>query len=247
MCGVMLRTSGRMDIVQRAWAAAAVLAVAVTAAGCGGGDGNRGGVSFAEGGRPDGTPTSAEVVGCLKTAGRRNGFTVSESAADLDSVARQAGDRALAIDDGGKKAIVIFSRTEQEAGTIVDRYRSGPIEERGSSYAQSGTIVTVDKGLGARTPAPILDCTKYGTKQQGGGSAAPPPQAPLDLENRAKVYDRSDVADADFATVALMRVQDPAPPKLPFLPEPGSRFVGPTPCAFTSTRRWEPATASNCG
>jgi hypothetical protein len=83
-----------------------------------GGD-NGGGVSFAEGGTPHDTPTSAEVVGCLKTAGRKTGFTVSQSAADRDSISRQATDRAVAIDAGGKRAMVIFERTEQEA---VSRY-----------------------------------------------------------------------------------------------------------------------------
>jgi hypothetical protein len=219
------------SIVQRGRTTGAILSMAVAAAGCGGGgSSDGGGVSFAEGGTPHGTPTSAEVVGCLKTAGRKSGFTVSESAADLDPVARQAGDRAVAIDAGGKKAMVIFERTEREAGTTIDRYRSGPIDERGSGYSQSGTIVLVDKGLGVPTPKPILDCTKYGTKEQGGATAAPSRQPPVDTaEDRApKVYDRSDVADADFGTVQLVRVQDPRPPREPFVPKAGSRFIGVT-------------------
>jgi hypothetical protein len=209
--------------------------MAIAVAGCGGGDDNGGGVPFAEGGAPQGTPTSQEVVGCLTTAGRKTGFTVSESASDLDSVARGAGDRAVAIDAGGKKAIVIFERSEQEAGTVVDRYRSGPIGERGAAYAQSGTIVIVDKdyGMPAAKRAAIVDCTKYGTKEQGGGSAAAPattPQPPpVDLEaNNATVYDRSEVADADFGTVELVKVQDPRPGKDPFQPKAGSRFIGVT-------------------
>jgi hypothetical protein len=216
--------------VQRARTAGAILTMAVAVVGCGGGGGtdNAGGVSFAEGGTPHDTPTSAEVVGCLKTAGRKTGFSVSESAADLDSIARQASDRAVAIDAGGKKAMVIFERTEQEAGTIIDQYRSGPIDERGSGYSQSGTIVLVDKGLGVPTRKPILDCTKYGTKEQGGGSAAPPPPPVNPDENSTKVYGRSDVADADFGTVQLAKVRDPAPPREPFLPKAGSRFVGVT-------------------
>jgi hypothetical protein len=204
--------------------------VAIAAAGCGGGSGDGGGASFAEGGTPHGTPTSAEVVGCLRTAGRKAGFTVSESAADLDPIARQAGDRAVAIDAGaGRKATVIFSRTEQEAGTIADRYRSAPIDERGSGSSQSGTIVTVDNGLGAPTSKPILDCTKYGTKEQGRRRRTRPPPPPVELDaNQAKVYARSQVADADFGTVKLVRVQDPRRPREPFLPKAGSRFIGVT-------------------
>jgi hypothetical protein len=221
------------SLVQAARSAGAILTVAIAAAGCGGGSGDGGGgsVSFAEGGTPRGTPTSAEVVGCLRTAGRRAGFTVSESAADLDPIASRASDRAVAIGSGGRKAIVIFERTAQEAGTIVDRYRSAPLDQRGSGYAQSGTIVIVDKGYGVPTPKPILDCTKYGTKEQGGGSAPtrPPPPPPVDLdESQAKVYARSQVADADFGTVALVRVQDPRPAREPFVPKAGSRFIGVT-------------------
>ena len=169
----MLKACAMTSTARRAPTAGAILALAVAAAGCGGGDDTGGGPSFAEGGLPHDTPTSAEVVGCLKTAGRKAGFTVSESAADLDSIARQAGDRAVALDaGGGRSAMVIFERTEQQAGTIIDRYRAGPIDERGSAYAQSGTIVIVDKGFGLPSPKPMLDCTKYGTKEQGGGSAA---------------------------------------------------------------------------
>jgi hypothetical protein len=220
------------SIVQRGRAAGAILTMTVAAGGCGGGgsDDSGAGASFAEGGTPHGTPTSAEVVGCLKAAGRRTGFTVSESAADLDPVARGARDRAVAIHAGGRKAMVIFERTDQEAATIIDRYRSGPIDERGAGYSQSGTIVLVDKGIGAPTPKPILDCTKYGTKEQAGGSAAPPPPPPATSgENPApKVYRRSEVADADFGTVELVRVQDPAPPRLPFAPMARTRYVGVT-------------------
>lgn len=153
-------------IARRACTAAAVLTVALAAAGCGGDDGG-GGVPFAEGGSPRGTPTSEEVVGCLKTAGRKVGFTVSEAAADLDSIARRASDRAVAIDAGAGRAIVVIERTEREAGAVVDDYRSGPIEERGSGYGQSGTIVVVDKGsvMPAAKRKAIVDCTKYGTKE----------------------------------------------------------------------------------
>jgi hypothetical protein len=225
-------------ISSRMCTAAAVVTTAIAAAGCGD-DGGDGGVPFAQGGPPHGTPTSDEVVGCLKAAGRKTGFTVSESAADLDSVAKRAGDRAVAIDAGGKQAIVIFERTEREAGTVVAQYRSGPIEERGSGYGQSGTIVVVDKGYGmapAKRKA-IIDCTKYGTKEQSGSGAAtpapPPKPQPIDLdENNAKVYDRSEVVDADFGTVKLVKVQDPRPGKDPFQPKPGSRYVGIT---FTIT------------
>jgi len=130
---------------------------------------------------------------------------------------------------------VIIQRTEQEAGTVVDQYRSAPIDERGGGYAQSGTIVVVDKGTtpDAQRKA-IVDCTKYGTKEQGAGSAAAAPPTttkpePLDLdENDAKVHDRSDVADADFGTVELLKVQDPRPGKSPFLPAAGTRFIGVT-------------------
>jgi hypothetical protein len=210
--------------------------MAIAAGGCGGNDDSGGGgVPFAEGGAPQGKPTSEEVVGCLTTAGRKTGFTVNESAADLDSVAKQAGDRAVAIDAAGKKAIVIFERTEQEAGTVVDRYRAGPIDERGAAYSQSGTIVIVDKGYDmpdAKRKA-IVDCTKYGTKEQGGAIAAAPATTPkpppLDLDaNNATVYDRSETADADFGTVELVKVQDPRPGKDPFQPKAGSRFIGVT-------------------
>jgi hypothetical protein len=221
-------------IQHRVCMAATVVTAAIAAAGCGDG-GEGGGVPFAQGGPPHGTPTSEEVVGCLKTAGRRTGFTLSESAADLDSVARRASDRAVAIDAGAKQAIVIFERTEREAGTVVAQYRSAPIEERGSGYGQSGTIVVVDKGYGmpAAKRKAILDCTKYGTKEQGGAGsepAAPPPAPkPIDLdENNAKVYDRSEVADADFGTVELVQVQDPRPGKDPFQPKPGNRYIGVT-------------------
>ena len=160
-------------ISSRMCMAAAVMTTAIAAGGCGDGD-EGGGVPFTQGGPPHGAPTSDEVVGCLKTAGRKIGFTVSESAADLDSVARRSSDRAVAIDAGGKQAIVIVERTEREAATVVARYRSAPIEERGSGYGQSGTIVVVDKGYGmpAAKRKAILDCTKYGTKEQGGAAAA---------------------------------------------------------------------------
>jgi hypothetical protein len=42
------------------------------------------------------------------------------------------------------------------------------------------------------------------------------------------VYDRSDVADADFGTVELVRVQDTRPGREPFVPKAGSRFIGVT-------------------
>jgi hypothetical protein len=221
-------------LVRREFWTVAIVAVVLT--GCGGGDDDSGGgVPFAEGGAAKGTPTSEEVVGCLKTAGSKTGFTVSEAPADLDAVARKASDRALAIDAGGEKTIVIIQRTEQEAGTVVDQYRSGPIDERGAGYTQSGTIVLVDKG---NTPAAqrkgIVDCTKYGTKEQGAGGAAAPALTttkpePLDLDaNTAEVHERSEVADADFGTVELLKVQDPRPGKRPFMPAAGSRFIGVT-------------------
>ena len=223
------------SIVKRAGVAGTVLTVVLAMAGCGGGDDDDGGVPFAEGGPAKGTPTSEEVVGCLKTAGAKAGFTVSEAPADLDSVAREASDRAVAIDADGKRAIVIIERTEQLAGTVVDRYREAPIDERGGGYSQSGTIVIADKdyGMPAAKRTAIVDCTKFGTKEQGGdGAAAAPARTqppPLDLdENTAKVYDRSEVADADFGTVELVKVQDPRPPKSPFLPAAGSRFIGVT-------------------
>ena len=224
------------SLVKRAHLSGAILSVTAIVAGCGGGDDDGGGgVPFAEGGAAHGTPTSKEVVGCLKTAGGKTGFTVSEAPADLDSVAKQASDRAVAIDAGGKKAVVIFERTEQEAGTVVDQYRAGPVGERGAAYEQSGTIVIVNKGYDMPTAARkgIVDCTKYGTKEQGGGSpAAPaktPQQPPVDLyANYTKVYDRSEVADADFGAVKVVKVQDPRPGKDPFQPTAGTRFVGVT-------------------
>lgn len=228
-------------IAKRACLAGTSLIVAAAMAGCGGGDGDDGdsGVPFAEGGPATGTPTSEEVVGCLKSAGTKNSFTVSESPADLDTVAKQATDRAVLIDAGGEKTIVIIQRTEQEAVTVVSQYQSGPIEERGRGYAQSGTIVLVDKG---DTPddarKALVDCTKFGTKVEGDDDetsastpttpAAPKPE-PLDLdENTAKVYDRSEVVEADFGTLEVVKVQDPRPPKSPFLPEAGNRFIGVT-------------------
>lgn len=130
---------------------------------------------------------------------------------------------------------MIFERTAQLAGTVVDRYGEGPIDERGAGYSQSGTIVIAGKDYGmpdAKRRA-IVDCTKYATKAQGGEGAAAAPATtqppPLDLdENTAKVHDRSEVADADFGTVELVKVQDPRPPKGPFLPASGSRFIGVT-------------------
>ena len=229
-------------------AGAIVLATALIA-GCGGdddggGESGNGGTSFAEGGAATGTPTSQEVVGCLKTAGGKNGFTVSESPSDLDTVAKEATDRAVLIDANGEKTMVVIQRTQQEADTVVDQYQSGPIEERGAGYAQSGTIVLVDKG---DTPddarKAIVDCTKFGTKAGGeddgadGGDTsastpttpAPSKPEPLDLDaNTAKVYDRSEVADADFGTLEIVKVQDPRPGKSPFLPAAGKRFIGVT-------------------
>jgi hypothetical protein len=58
---------------------AAVVTVAFAAGGCGGDGG--GGLPFAQDGAPQATPTSGEVVGCLKTAGRKAGCTVSASTA----------------------------------------------------------------------------------------------------------------------------------------------------------------------
>jgi hypothetical protein len=156
-----------ISMLHRSAAASAALLITLALSSCGGDDGDSASSSSGYKSTFKDTPTSEQVVGCLKTKGKDAGFTVSEADADLDPIARRASDRAVAIDAGANKAIVIIESTEQEAGTIIDKYRSGPASERGGSYSQSGTIVIVDKVgfLGGAQRKAVTDCTKYGTKE----------------------------------------------------------------------------------
>jgi hypothetical protein len=155
-------------MVKRAGTAGAMLLTTVALASCGGGDDDGTGyVAPSEKGAINGTPTSKQVVECLKTKGKETGFAVSESPADLDTVARRATDRAVALEGGGKRALVIMERTEPEARSIRDQYDEGPDSENGGSFYQTGTIVLVGKVsfFDGKQGDAINDCTKYGTKQ----------------------------------------------------------------------------------
>jgi hypothetical protein len=152
-------------MVKRAGAGSVILVTAIALASCGGSD-NEGPAAAGFYGPYKGIPTGAQVVDCLKTKGRQAGFTVSEAPADLDPIARKASDRAVAVNAGGVKSLVIIERTEAEAHAVPDEYKAGPGSENGGGWTQTGTIVIADKTgylKGAQLRA-VTECTKYGTK-----------------------------------------------------------------------------------
>jgi hypothetical protein len=142
--------------MSRAVAVAGVLLVAVALTTCGGTD-----ISD----KVPGPKSSQEIVDCLKSAAQKANFTVSESEADLDPIAKKTTDRAVAAELKDSRAMIVVEASEQEADETRQAYRGSKFLKDLGTIEQYGAIVVAYDDI----PDPmqrdaLFECVGSGSK-----------------------------------------------------------------------------------
>ncbi len=109
--------------------------------------------------------TSQEIGDCLESVAEKANFTISESDADLDPIARKATDRAVAAELKGSRAMIVIESREQDADKTREAYRGSKFLNRLGTIEQYGTIVVAYQDIpDPRHRRALFECVGSGAK-----------------------------------------------------------------------------------